>query len=153
MIPICLTFIIPGVVSSIGNTYFVEQADLLNKKVGNLKATTVILLPYYNNVNKRVAKMYTGCLLLFALMGRKKHVPVVGFAISMVAAILCCITAAMVENRRLDVARSHDLIDKPDAEIPMSLFWLLRSFFFWDALMGSVKKASMTSSLISVLAH
>ncbi|GAY50676.1 hypothetical protein CUMW_128560 [Citrus unshiu] len=141
MIPICLTFIIPGVVSSIGNTYFVEQADLLNKKVGNLKATTVILLPYYNNVNKRVAKMYTGCLLLFALMGRKKYVHVVGFAISMVAAILCCITAAMVENRRLDVARSHGLIDKPDAEIPMSLFWLLPQFFLLGCFDGIREKS------------
>ncbi|KAH9736417.1 protein NRT1/ PTR FAMILY 5.5 [Citrus sinensis] len=128
MIPICLTFIMPGVVSSIGNAFFVEQADLLNKKVGNLKATTVILLPFYDSAQKNMANIYTWCLCCFALMGMKKYVPVVGFAVSMIVAILCCITAAMVESRRLDVARSHGLIDEPDAEIPMSLFWLLPQF-------------------------
>lgn len=118
----------PGVVSSIGNAFFVEQADLLNKKVGNLKATTVILLPFYDSAQKNMANIYTWCLCCFALMGMKKYVPVVGFAVSMIVAILCCITAAMVESRRLDVARSHGLIDEPDAEIPMSLFWLLPQF-------------------------
>lgn len=47
MIPICLTFIIPGVVSSIGFTYFLEQADHLNRKSWKIKrpsSNTLIVL-------------------------------------------------------------------------------------------------------------
>lgn len=55
---------------------------------------------------------------------------------SMVLAILCCITAAKVEGRRLDVVVKHGLLDKPDEPIPMTVFWLLPQFLLLGAFDG-----------------
>ncbi|KAI9076606.1 hypothetical protein K1719_041371 [Acacia pycnantha] len=41
--------------------------------------------------------------------------------------------AALTEIKRLRVAKSHDLTDKPKAEIPLSVFWLIPQFFFVGA--------------------
>jgi len=54
----------------------------------------------------------------------------------MVFSILCCITAAKVETRRLDTVKSHGLVDKPDERIPMSIFWLLPQFILLGAMDG-----------------
>ncbi|KAL2500551.1 Protein NRT1/PTR FAMILY 5.5 [Forsythia ovata] len=54
----------------------------------------------------------------------------------MIFAILCCITAAKVENRRLGVVQKHGLIDKPDETVPMTMFWLLPQFLLLAALDG-----------------
>ncbi|GLT70621.1 hypothetical protein SLA2020_426890 [Shorea laevis] len=56
--------------------------------------------------------------------------------IAMLFSILCCITAAKVETKRLDVIKIYGLLDKPDEEIPMSMFWLLPQFFLLGALDG-----------------
>ncbi|KAL2500552.1 Protein NRT1/PTR FAMILY 5.5 [Forsythia ovata] len=48
MIPVWLTFIFCGVVSSIGFTYFIEQLDHLNPKVGRLKVPPIVLLWFYD---------------------------------------------------------------------------------------------------------
>ncbi|XP_047938491.1 protein NRT1/ PTR FAMILY 2.7-like [Salvia hispanica] len=41
-----------------------------------------------------------------------------------VCTILSSIVAALVESKRLSVARSHNLVDQVDAVVPMSLLWL-----------------------------
>ncbi|ESR42558.1 hypothetical protein CICLE_v10013337mg [Citrus x clementina] len=101
LIPICFTFIIPGVVSSIGNTFFLEQAEVINGKDGG--------------------NFSFGPLLLLLLYYISKD-------------------PAIVETRRLDVVRSHGLIDKPDEKIPMSLFWLLPQFLLLGAADGFYEK-------------
>ena len=55
---------------------------------------------------------------------------------AMLFSIVCCITAAGVETRRLDVIRRHGLLDKPNETIPMSMFMLLPQFLFLGALDG-----------------
>jgi peptide/histidine transporter 3/4 len=44
MIPIWVVFIMCGVVSSVGDTYFLDQADDLNPKIGNVEAPAFTLL-------------------------------------------------------------------------------------------------------------
>jgi peptide/histidine transporter 3/4 len=45
--------------------------------------------------------------------------------IAMLFSVGCCVVAAKVETRRLGVIKRHGLLDKPDEQIPMSMFWLL----------------------------
>lgn len=141
IIPICLTFILLGVVSSVGFTYFLAQADHLNHKVGRLSVPITILLWFYDMGKTYLANLYVLFANLLGKLGGRRYAPTIGIAISMVVGILCLITAAKVEIRRLDVIRSHGLIDKPDDKIPMTMFWLLPQF----VLLGGFDGISQTS--------
>ena len=50
MIPMWMTFITCGVVISIGNTYFLDQAKNMNHKVGKLKVPLPIFKIFYDLV-------------------------------------------------------------------------------------------------------
>uniref|UniRef100_A0A2N9FAI1 Uncharacterized protein n=1 Tax=Fagus sylvatica TaxID=28930 RepID=A0A2N9FAI1_FAGSY len=50
MIPMWMTFIMCGVVISVGNTFFLEQADKMNHKVGKLKVPLPIFKAFYDLV-------------------------------------------------------------------------------------------------------
>ncbi|PSS23809.1 Protein NRT1/ PTR FAMILY 5.5 like [Actinidia chinensis var. chinensis] len=138
MIPLCATLIFCGVVSSIGNTYFIEQANHLNHKVGRLSIPTVILFLFYNQGKQQFANLYYKIANLLGGSRSRKYAPTIGIGVSMIFAILCCVTAAKVEIRRLDVVKSHGLIDKPDVRIPMSIFWLLPQFILDGILESSI---------------
>ncbi|KAG9138628.1 hypothetical protein Leryth_020468 [Lithospermum erythrorhizon] len=125
MVPMWITFILCGVVFSAGNTYFQEQAKNLSTKVGKIKVPLPILL-----VGQQLAKAIF-CRIYNSWRSpekRHKHVPPIGILVAMIFSTLCCITAAKVEARRLDVIKSHDLADKPDETIPMNIFWVLPQF-------------------------
>ena len=136
MIPMWMTFIMCGVVISIGNTYFLEQATNMNRKVGKLKVPLPILKFFYDLVKDHFKSLYVK-VTKKVIPG--KYVPPYGIIVAMLFSILCCITAAKVETRRLDVIRSHGLLDKPDdsnVKIPMSMFWLLPQFLLLGAVDG-----------------
>ncbi|XP_050142235.1 protein NRT1/ PTR FAMILY 5.5 [Malus sylvestris] len=105
LIPLCTTFILLGVVTSIGNTYFIEQAIHMNRKVGRIKVPLPLLLWFYDQ-----AKQFCGKLtqLLVEYQRLTRYGPPIGIGVSMIFAILCCITAAKVETRRLGVVASHE---------------------------------------------
>ncbi|PIN25043.1 H+/oligopeptide symporter [Handroanthus impetiginosus] len=136
MIPMWITFIVCGIVSSIGNTYFIEQANQMNRKLGNWKVPLQILLLFY-----KLARNFFSRLAVRFLKRPRKYAPSVGIAIAMILSILCCITAARIEKRRLNVIKSHGLLDKPKADIPMSVYWLLFQFFLLAGLDSFFEKS------------
>ncbi|XP_075637384.1 protein NRT1/ PTR FAMILY 5.5-like [Castanea sativa] len=139
MIPMWMTFIMCGVVISIGNTYFLEQATDMNRKVGKLKVPLPILKFFYDLVKEhfkkgdRFKKLY---VQVTKKVIPERYVPPFGMVVAMLFSILCCITAAEVETRRLDVIRRHGFLDKPNEKIPMSMFWLLPQFLLLGAVDG-----------------
>ncbi|XP_073156753.1 protein NRT1/ PTR FAMILY 5.5-like isoform X2 [Henckelia pumila] len=137
MIPVWMTFIICGVVSAIGFTFFVEQLEHLNPKVGRLKVPIVVLLWFFEQAQKQLAKLYVKFAeRMDQKLGLGKLAPLIGISISMIIAILCCVTAAKVEKRRLGVVQRHGLIDKTDERIPMTMFWLLPQFVLLGLFTG-----------------
>jgi peptide/histidine transporter 3/4 len=132
MIPMWMTFIMCGVVSSIGATYFQEQANKMNRKVGRLKVPLTILLIFYDIAKSLSATFYVKVAKKF----RGKYAAPIGLIVAMLFSILCCITAAIVETRRLDVIKRHRLLGEPDKEIPMTMFWLLPQYLLLGALDG-----------------
>lgn len=144
MIPVWMTFILCGVVSAIGFTYFVEQLDHLNHKVGSLKLPSVALLWFFDQTQNQCAKLYAKFANSLAQSGSRKFAPSLGIAVSMILAILCCITAAKVENRRLGVVQKHGLVDKPDETVPMTMFWLLPQFLLLGAFSGIFKYSAIS---------
>ncbi|KAI3740664.1 hypothetical protein L2E82_31134 [Cichorium intybus] len=125
MVPMWLTFIVIGIVLSIGNTYFLEQANGLNRKLGRIKVPIEIFLVIYQ-FSSSAAELKFNKAKEEAI--KKKHAPVVGIAATMIYCVLCCITAAKVETRRLHVIRDHGLLEKPDETIPMTIFWLFPQY-------------------------
>ncbi|XP_051131172.1 protein NRT1/ PTR FAMILY 5.5-like [Andrographis paniculata] len=136
MIPVWMTFILCGVISSIGFTYFIEQLNHMNHKVGRLKVPIVVFLLFFEQAQNVFATLYLKLANVLSQNGFKKFAPPIGILISMILAILCCITAAKVENRRLGVVQRHGLVDKPDETVPMTMFWLLPQFVLLGGFQG-----------------
>ncbi|KAM3737647.1 hypothetical protein ACB098_09G072200 [Castanea mollissima] len=137
MIPMWMTFIMCGVVISIGNTYFLEQANDMNQKVGNLKVPLPIFKYFYDLVKDKFHELYVK--VTEKLKIPRRYVPPLGIFVAMLFSILCCITAAGVETRRLDMIRRHRLLGKlndSNEKIPMSMFWLLPQFLLLGAVEG-----------------
>ncbi|KAL3501684.1 hypothetical protein ACH5RR_036133 [Cinchona calisaya] len=134
MFPIWITFIILGVVTSIGSTYFVEQANHMNFKIGKLKLPNSIHLIMYETAKSQFSVMYWFIATYLGEAGRKRYAPVVGIAIATLFSVLYCIVAASVETRRIHVIRHRGLLNKPDNAIPMSVFWLLPQYILLAGL-------------------
>lgn len=139
MIPMCTTFFILGIVSSIGNTYFLEQANHMKHKIGHLSVPLTILIFFRDQAKSQFASCYSR--IASSGSSPSRYAARVGIAVSMIFAVHCCITAAKVENRRLYVVTSHGLVDKPKERIPMSMFWLVPQFFLLGGLDGISHKS------------
>lgn len=48
--------------------------------------------------------------------------------IGLLSSTLCMIVAALVETKRLEIVKEHDLVDMPSATIPMSVSWLVPQY-------------------------
>ena len=134
-----MTFIMCGVVISIGNTYFLEQAKDMNQKVGKWKIPLPIFKLFYDLVKDYFPNLY---VKVTKLVIKEKYIPPCGIAAAMLFSILCCITAAAVETRRLDVVKRHLLLNNSNdnnEKIPMSMFWLLPQFLLLGAVEGISK--------------
>ncbi|KAL7095401.1 hypothetical protein ACP275_10G021600 [Erythranthe tilingii] len=137
LIPVWLTFILCGVVKAVGFTYFIEQLNHMNPKVGSLKVPLVLIIWYHEQAKLKFAQTCAVLITFLGLItGSKKLASSIGIAISMILAILCCITAAAVESRRLGVVQRHGLVDKHDERVPMTMFWLLPQFILLGAFEG-----------------
>ncbi|XP_050369216.1 protein NRT1/ PTR FAMILY 5.5-like [Argentina anserina] len=130
--PICIFLIPIGVVSSLGNTYFTEQASKMNHRVGSLKVS-ILFLTMPRSLVRTLVRQSKCCTKIIT--------PRIGISLSMALAILCCITAASVENRRLGVVKRHALLDMPDERVPMTMFWLLPQFLLVGGVCGLSEKS------------
>ncbi|KAH6769237.1 hypothetical protein C2S51_014573 [Perilla frutescens var. frutescens] len=124
MLPMWITFIACGIVSSTGNTYFVEQAKNLDRNLGKWKVPTQVLL---------LAQTWLGRLLAF-VAGLIFKGSTSGVIVAKLFAVLCCTAAALIEKMRLNKVRNHSLLDSPDEDIPMSVYWLLFQFVLLGGL-------------------
>ncbi|KAI5325820.1 hypothetical protein L3X38_034894 [Prunus dulcis] len=135
LMPTCMTCILTGIVVSIGNTYFIEQATDMNPHVGRLLVPIIVLpICFQGYLKAYLANQIKWCAAD----------PRFGIAVSKIIATLCCITAAKVETRRLGVVRSEGLIEDDDKDtktISMTMFWLVPQFL----LLGLAEELSEKS--------
>lgn len=128
IIPLWLTFTLFGLISSIGETYFLEQATNMEHSIAGLKMPLILLLGFYD-----LGKSYYSWLcsrISERVPKNVRYVPAVGIAVAMVFALLCCITAAKIETRRLRFVRIHKSAQN------MNVFWLLPQFILLAAVDG-----------------
>ncbi|KAK1399415.1 putative proton-dependent oligopeptide transporter family [Heracleum sosnowskyi] len=124
MTPLCITLVLCGLVLSLGNTYFLEQANHLNQTLGRLKVNSLIFFFFSFGANIITSNIYR-IAKTCTLERYRKYFPVFGIAYALINSVLCCIIAAKVESRRL--------VNKDKS---MSMFWLVPQYILLGVFTG-----------------
>ncbi|CAI8617683.1 unnamed protein product [Vicia faba] len=133
--PIWATGIVFSAVYAQMSTLFVEQGTMMDTNIGSFKlspaslsifdmVSVVLWVPVYDRILVPIARKCTGKkrgLSVFQRIG-------IGHFISG----LCMLSAAIVEIKRLQLARKLDLVDKPVA-VPLSVLWQTPQYFLLGA--------------------
>jgi peptide/histidine transporter 3/4 len=119
IIPMWATFIVGGLIISVGNTFFLEQANHMDRRIWSFKIPLAFILAEYEFLKYCAATTYNEDPSIDrGIMG------------AMVCSVVSCIIAAVVEGKRLHAVRAHGLLDKPEERIPITVFWLTFQYFF-----------------------
>ncbi|KAB2594805.1 protein NRT1/ PTR FAMILY 5.4-like [Pyrus ussuriensis x Pyrus communis] len=111
LIPLCSTTI-----RSIGPHFQVPAASLQ----GLVGIAILIAVPIYDRFFVPIARKYTGHPSGITVLQR--------IGIGLVLSILVMVVSALVEAKRLNIAKDYNLIDKPKAIVPMRVWWLLPQY-------------------------
>ncbi|XP_030479760.1 protein NRT1/ PTR FAMILY 5.5-like [Cannabis sativa] len=132
-IPFFLAFFMLGIVSSIGDSYFIQQADYMNTMIRGYDVPIVVLQLWYELSKSLLKKIY---LEIKDKLPKKSNNVVsskcygcVGITVSMIFAILCCFVAAAVDKMRCNKVNSANM------------FWLLPQFFFLGGFEGILEES------------
>ncbi|CAK9135738.1 unnamed protein product [Ilex paraguariensis] len=148
MISMLMSFIICGIVSSMGTSFFLEQAMSITHRFRFL--TFSFLIFFYAFSMYISASIYALIAIIGSIFGmvKQKHIPAIGIGFGIMISIFCCIVVALVEQRRLNVAKGHGLIHVPHSTIPMSIFWLIPQFLLLGAAQGIVLTSVLTVNVV-----
>ncbi|ESQ47026.1 hypothetical protein EUTSA_v10028150mg, partial [Eutrema salsugineum] len=99
-------------------TVFVVAAEVYSNSV--LQFVFYCLFPFYERVFLPIARLITKNPFGITMLRR--------IGAGMVLSSLNMLLAALVEAKRLQIAKEHGLIDKPDATVPMSIWWFVPQY-------------------------
>ncbi|KAK7260533.1 hypothetical protein RIF29_26659 [Crotalaria pallida] len=135
MFPIWFAVIFYTIVYAQMTTFFVEQGTLMDTSIGSINIppaslvtfnvlSAIFWVPVYDRVIVPIARKLTGKEKGISELQR--------IGIGLFISSLCMLAAAIVEIARLQLARKHDLTDKPVA-VPLSVFWQLPQYILLGA--------------------
>ncbi|XP_078181956.1 protein NRT1/ PTR FAMILY 5.10-like [Carex rostrata] len=132
LFPIWATCLVYALVFAQLSTFFIKQAATLDRQIGPtfqvppaalssfISVSAVVFVPIYDRIiipmARKITKLPSGITMLQRI------------GIGMVISLLSMVAAALVEMKRLKVAREYGLVDKPDVPIPMSLWWIIPQY-------------------------
>nr|AGT17132.1 peptide/nitrate transporter [Saccharum hybrid cultivar R570]AGT17394.1 peptide/nitrate transporter [Saccharum hybrid cultivar R570] len=132
LFPIWATCIIYAVIFSQSSTFFTKQAATLDRRIGStlrvppaapqtfISVTIMVFIPVYDRafvpLVRRLTRLSSGITMLQRI------------GTGLVLALVALVVAALVEMRRLGVARDAGLVDQPKAALPMSLWWMVPQY-------------------------
>ncbi|KAH9548357.1 hypothetical protein CY35_11G084600 [Sphagnum magellanicum] len=133
VLPIWVSTIIVWTALSQMETFSVEVGSTMDRRVGcyfsfppaSLSVfelvNVLLILPLYDKLLVPYLRRFTGIPQGITMLQR--------IGTGLVFSILAMLVAALVERRRVQVAREYGLLDNPDTTIPMSIFWLIPQYF------------------------
>ncbi|EAZ15308.1 hypothetical protein OsJ_30729 [Oryza sativa Japonica Group] len=133
LLPIWLSSIVFAVVVSQVSTLFTKQSSTMDRRVGSggggglvlpsaglqclVSFTYIAVLPVYDRMVVPLARRLTGGGGGITMLQR--------IGAGMATGCLAMAVAALVEARRLRVARDAGLVNRPGATVPMGVWWLV----------------------------
>ncbi|KAJ0611284.1 putative proton-dependent oligopeptide transporter family, MFS transporter superfamily [Helianthus annuus] len=98
---------------SIGSTFEIPPATLQSF----INLSVIILIPIYDMVIVPLTRAITNIASGITMLQR--------IGTGLFISIVSMVVAAIVETKRLNIARKYGLLDDPNAMIPMKIWWLL----------------------------
>ncbi|GAB2216942.1 hypothetical protein Droror1_Dr00000093 [Drosera rotundifolia] len=134
MVPIWATTIIFWTVYAQMTTFSVSQAITMDRYIGKtfqippasltafFVGTILVIVPVYDRFVIPIA----GRLL------KNPHglTPLQRIAVGLVLSIFAMIAAALIEIKRLHVAQENGLVNDPNTQVPLTVFWMIPQFVF-----------------------
>uniref|UniRef100_A0ACD5WI77 Uncharacterized protein n=1 Tax=Avena sativa TaxID=4498 RepID=A0ACD5WI77_AVESA len=132
LFPIWATCIIYAVIFSQSSTFFTKQAATLDRRIGAtfqvppaalqtfISLTIITFIPVYDRLFVPAARRFTRLSSGITMLQR--------IGTGLVLAMVAMAVAALVEAKRLGVARDAGLVDQPKAALPMSLWWMVPQY-------------------------
>ncbi|KAI8526587.1 hypothetical protein RHMOL_Rhmol12G0007800 [Rhododendron molle] len=164
LVPIWFSCLFYAIIFAQSSTFFTEQGSTLDRTIwtgleipsASLKLfmtfTVMLFVPIYDRVFVPLTRALTGKPSGITMLWR--------IGIGMFVSILCMITAALVEIKRLATALEYGLVDNPDETIPMSFWWLVPQYvllgiadvftliglqeFFYDQVPNDLRSAGIS---------
>ncbi|KAI4295015.1 hypothetical protein MLD38_040705 [Melastoma candidum] len=132
LIPIWVTSLAFSIVFAQASTFFTKQGATMDRTLWKgfeipaaslqvfIGLTIVIFIPIYDRVFIPIARISTHRLSGITTLQR--------IGAGLFVSIICMITAALVEIKRLRTAEEYGLVDHPSQTIPMSVWWLIPQY-------------------------
>ncbi|KAK8667880.1 hypothetical protein V6N13_105357 [Hibiscus sabdariffa] len=135
MFPVWATGIVFSAVYAQMSTMFVEQGMMMDTKIGSFTIppaslstfdviSVIFWVPVYDRIIVPIARKFTGKERGFSELQR--------MGIGLFISFLCMSAAALVEIRRLQLAKELDLVDQRVA-VPLSILWQIPQYFLLGA--------------------
>ncbi|KAF9602210.1 hypothetical protein IFM89_025832 [Coptis chinensis] len=138
MFPMWITFLMCGVVRSVGDTYFLEQGNNMENKLGKIRIPILSFFLLFEVSRVITIKIYSLILSSRTQLDQKSSYEL-RIGVGMLLSVKCCVVAALVETKRLNVLKNCGLQHTADTTVPMSVFWLMPQFLLLGAMDGLVK--------------
>uniref|UniRef100_A0A0E0CAX6 Uncharacterized protein n=1 Tax=Oryza meridionalis TaxID=40149 RepID=A0A0E0CAX6_9ORYZ len=166
LLPIWLTSIVFAAVVSQQSTLFTKQGSTMDRRVGGIVVpaaalncvvsfTMITLVPVYDRAVVPLARRFTGHPAGITTLQR--------VGAGMATSCLAMVVAALVEARPLRAASDAGLVDRPDATVPMGVWWLVPQYllvglakvfgdigldeFFYDQAPDGLRSVGLAMSL------
>ncbi|XVE85541.1 hypothetical protein DITRI_Ditri17bG0098500 [Diplodiscus trichospermus] len=135
MSPIWATGIVFSAVYAQMSTMFVEQGMVMDTSIGSFTIppaslssfdviSVIFWVPIYDRIIVPIARKFTGKERGFSELQR--------MGIGLFISVLCMSAAAVVEIRRLQLAKELGLVDK-EVAVPLSILWQIPQYFLLGA--------------------
>ncbi|CAN0890106.1 Protein NRT1/ PTR FAMILY 5.10 [Linum grandiflorum] len=135
LVPIWATCLVYGIVFAQSSTFFTKQGLTMDRTLfpgfeippatlqSFITMAICIFIPIYDRVLVPVARAITGKLSGISMLQR------IGTGIFL--SLVSMVVAAVVEIKRLQIARDHGIIDAPSMKVPMSFWWLVPQYMLF----------------------
>ncbi|XP_031504083.1 protein NRT1/ PTR FAMILY 5.10-like [Nymphaea colorata] len=135
LIPLWVTCLMYAVTFAQSSTFFTKQGSTMERKIfpgflvpaatlqSFISISIVVLIPIYDRVLVPVARGVTGITSGITMLQR--------IGTGMFLSIISMVVAAIVELKRLNVAKDAGLVDLPKATVPMSILWLVPQYLLF----------------------